>query len=130
MERIQKAALKVILRKDYESYDQALSLIKIDSLNQRRQTMALKFAKNSLKNPNFSKLFPLRKTKHLMRVRNSERYVINPSNTKRYQDSAVPYLQGLLNKDDIEKKQSMKRLFVDECSQKFLNFDNKRQRYI
>ena len=92
--------------------------------------MALKFAENSLKNPNFSKLFPLRKVNHHMKVRNSERYLITPSNTKRYQESAVPYLQGLLNKDCLEKKQSLKRLFNDECSQTILNLDNKKLRYI
>ena len=76
--------------------------------------MALRFAKTSLNNPNFSKLFPLRKVDHLMKVRNSEKYVVNTSNTKRYQESAVPFLQGLLNKDDFEKRQSIKRLFKDE----------------
>ena len=129
LERIQKAATKVILGKDYESYEQALGLIKIDSLNQRRETMALKFAKNSQNDPNFSKLFPLRKVNHHMKVRNKERYLITPSNTKRYQESAVPYLQGLLNKDVFEKKQSLKRLF-NECSQAILNLDKKKQRYI
>ena len=49
-----------------------------------------------------------------MKVRNSEKYVVNTSNTKRYQESAVPYLQGLLNKNDLERRQSLKRLFKDE----------------
>ena len=49
---------------------------------------------------------------------------INSSNTKRYQESAVPYLQGLLNKDHFDKKQRLKNLFKDKCSQKFLNFEN------
>ena len=97
LERVQKAAVKVILGKNYESYEQALGLVKIDSLNQRREKMALKFAKNGLKDLNFSKLFPLRKVNHLMGIRNSEKYLINHSKTKRYQVSAVPYLQGLLN---------------------------------
>ena len=130
LERIQKAAVKVILGKYYESYEQALAIIKVDSLNQRRETMALKFAKKTLKNQNFSKLFPLRKINHHMKVRNSEKYLISPSNTKRYQESAVPYLQGLLNRDNYEKKQRLKNLFKDECSQAFLNFENKKQRYI
>ena len=73
---------------------------------------------------NFSKLFPLRKINHHMKVRNSEKYLISPSHTKRYQDSAVPYLQGLLNKDHFDKKQRLKNLFEDKCSQKFLNFEN------
>ena len=130
LERIQKAAVKVILKRYYQSYEQALGLLKVETLDQRRENMALKFAKNSLKNLNFSKLFPLKKVNHQMKVRNSEKYMINPYKTKRHQQSALPYLQGLLNKDDFEKKQSLKRLFEDDCSQKFLNFENKRKRYI
>ena len=125
LERIQKAAVKVILKNDYESYEQALGLLKIESLDQRRETMALKFAKNSLKNHNFSKLFPLKMANHQMKVRNSEKYVVNTSKTKRYQESAVPYLQGLLNRDYFEERQSFKRLFEDES----LKYDAKKQRY-
>ena len=76
--------------------------------------MALKFAKNSLNDKHFSKLFPLRITKHQMNVRNSEKFHVNSSNTKRYKDSAVPFLQGLLNKENFEKRKSLKRLFKDE----------------
>ena len=53
-------------------------------------------------------------TKHQMNVRNSEKFHVNPSNTKRYKDSAVPFLQGLLNKEIFEKRKSLKRLFKDE----------------
>ena len=86
LERIQKAAVKIILRSDYTNYEQALNILNIESLDQRRETMALKFAKNSLNDKHFSKLFPLRITKHQMNVRNSEKFHVNPSNTKRYVD--------------------------------------------
>ena len=116
MERIQKAAVKIILGKDYSNYEQALNILKIDSLNQRRESMALKFAKNSLNDKNFSKLFPLRMTRHQMNVRNSEKFHVNHSNTKRYKESAVPFLQELLNKETFEKRMSLKRLFKDESA--------------
>ena len=45
-----------------------------------------------------------------MKFRKAEKYFVNPTKTKRLKDSAVPYLQGLLNKDYLEKKQSLKRL--------------------
>ena len=32
----------------------------------------------------------------------------------------MPYLQGLLNRDDQEKKQRLRNLFKDKCSQAFL----------
>ena len=43
-----------------------------------------------------------------MNVRNSEKFHVNSSNTKRYKDSAVPFLQGLLNKETFEKRKSLK----------------------
>ena len=113
LERVQKAAVKVILGKDYVNYEEALSELKLESLNTRRETMALKFVKNSLENKNFSKLFPVKEVKHGMKSRQSEKYVVKFSNTNRHKDSAVPYLQGLLNRDDFERRQNLKRLFLD-----------------
>ena len=106
---MQKAAVKVILKKDYVSYEEALSELKLESLNSRRETMALKFAKKSLENDNFSKLFPLKEKKHGMKSRKGEKYRVNSSNTNRHKGSAVPYLQGLLNKDDFERRKNLKR---------------------
>ena len=45
-----------------------------------------------------------------MSSRMSEKYFVNLSKTCRYRDSAVPYLQRLLNKDDVEKRKNLKRL--------------------
>ena len=39
----------------------------------------LKFAKKSLENVNFSRLFPLREIKHEMKVIMSDKYYFNPS---------------------------------------------------
>ena len=100
----------MILRKDYVNFEEALSELKLESLNSRRETMALKFVKNSLENINFSKLFPLKEVKHGMKSRKSEKYRVNSSNTNRHKGSAVPYLQGLLNKDDFERRKNLKRL--------------------
>ena len=80
--------------------------------------MALKFAKNSLNNPQFSKLFPLRESKHGMIARNSEKYYIKKSNTLRHKVSSVPFLQRLLNKDSLERKLSLKRLFLNNLTKR------------
>ena len=61
--------------------------------------MGLRFAKKSLKDVNFSKLFPLKKINHVMNVRNPLKYQLNKANTERYKKSTIPYLQGLLNKE-------------------------------
>ena len=72
LERVQKAAVKVILGKEYVDYGKALSDLNLESLEKWREGMALKFVKNSLKNTNFAKLFPIRKVKHEMKVKMSE----------------------------------------------------------
>ena len=59
-----------------------------------------------------SKLIWWKKPIHGMKSRKSEKYVVNLSNTKRHKDSAVPYLQGLLNKDDFKRRQHLKRLLI------------------
>ena len=46
LERVQKAALKVILKEDYSNYEDALKQTHMESLHERRETIALRFAKN------------------------------------------------------------------------------------
>ena len=72
--------------------------------------MALKFAKKSLKQESFSKLFPLKTSKHLMEKRSPKKYVVNFTNSERYRQSAVPYLQRLLNMDYSKQKKDLKCL--------------------
>ena len=47
----------------------------------------------------------------------TEKYLVIPSRTKRHKDSAVPYLQNLLNKDHFQRRQTLKKLFSCESSQ-------------
>ena len=102
--------MRVIMGNKYEGYEEALKFMKLDSLRERREKMALKFAKKSLKQDGFSKLFPLNIPKHGMVKRNPAKYVVNKTNTERYKKSTVPYLQRLLNKDYFEQKRDLKCL--------------------
>ena len=72
--------------------------------------MALKFAKKSLKQESFSKLFPLKTSKHLMEKRSPKKYVVKYANSERYRKSAVPYLQRLLNDDYLKQKKDLRNL--------------------
>ena len=45
-----------------------------------------------------------------------EKYLVNSSKTRRYADSAVPFLQRMLNKDDFGKRKNLKRLMDFESS--------------
>ena len=125
LERVQKAALKVILKNDYEDYEKALRLTGLQSLDERREMIALRFVKSSLKNANFSKLFPLKKMKHVMNVRNPMKYQLNKANTERYKKSTIPYLQRLLNKENLKRKAEVYELqtFNNVQRKKMLKMD-------
>ena len=112
LERIQKAALKVILKDRYQSYSDALMTLKIKSLKDRREELCLKFAKSCLKIEKFKKLFPLNKKDHSMLMRNTERFAIEKYGSVRYQESALPYMKRLLNKYHSDKDKLLKVLSV------------------
>ena len=45
IERVQKTALRIILKEDYVDYSSALELTGLESLHERRTQLALNFAK-------------------------------------------------------------------------------------
>ena len=59
IERVQKVALKIILNERYESYDQALEVSGLQTLEQRRTILCKKFAIKCLKNEKTCDMFPL-----------------------------------------------------------------------
>ena len=102
--------MRVILKGEYKDYEDALKLTRIQSLEERREQLSLRFVKKSLKNLTFSKLFPLKNAKHVMSVRNPLKYQINKANTERYKNSAILYLQRLLNREHLKRKADIKEL--------------------
>ena len=76
MERIQRAAVKVITRNSYEDYDKALEWLNMKSLNHRRKEMCLRFAKSCLKNYKVKHFFPLDQINE-KNTRNHETYKVN-----------------------------------------------------
>ena len=50
LERIQKTALKIILSEEYKSYENALNILELEKLDERREILCLQFAKKCLKN--------------------------------------------------------------------------------
>ena len=73
IERIQKVAFIIILRENYESYDQALKIIGLPSLKERR----IIFCKKK---------------------RKPETFCVQIANTGRLQNSTIPYMQCLVSK--------------------------------
>ena len=102
LERIQKCALKIILKDDYKTYENALRLLDLEKLCERRENLCLQFAKKCIKHPKMKDLFPLRKKKHGMITRNQEIFQVEDAHTKRLQDSPVIYMQKMLNQASSE----------------------------
>ena len=60
-------------------------MIKIDSLEKRREKLCLKFAKASLKNEKLIDMFPRKKKGHMMSMGQDERFLIRKAKTERLQ---------------------------------------------
>ena len=102
IERVQKTACHVILGDKYDNYDSALRKIGHESLNTRRIQLCTKFAKKSLRNPNYSNWFCPNKavpqypyTRGNKKAQNKLKPVL--ARTERFENSPLPYLTNLLN---------------------------------
>ena len=85
--------------KKYTSYRNALKELNIDSLEERRESLCIKFAKKCLKVNKLRKMFPKKVIMHEMSKRNFEYFRVNKTLTNRYLNSAIPQMQRILNKD-------------------------------
>ena len=94
IERLQKVALRMILKDDYSSYPEALKFTGLDTLSARRAKLCLNFAKTS-------EMFPLNVTE--VNTRNPDNYFVTQATTDRLARSAIPYMQRLL-KASTKKK--------------------------
>ena len=94
-DRVQKVALRIILNVDYEHYDQALTDTGLQNLHERRVELCTKFATQCVKNEKTCGMFPLNPSP--LDTRNYEKYYVQPATRGRLADSAIPYMQSLLN---------------------------------
>ena len=108
LERVQKAAVRVIMGRQFTNYKKSLQELNLETLEKRRETLCLKFAKNCLKNEKLKDMFPLKKRKHKMKKRNENKYEMKKNRTKRLKMSALPYMRKLLNDENLRKTKFMK----------------------
>ena len=76
LERVQKTALKVTLWDRYKSYKNALNILNLETLSERRDTLCLTFALRSSKHQKMKQMFPLNDKIHNMGTRNPEKYKV------------------------------------------------------
>ena len=97
IERVQKVAIRTILKSFDIEYSDALEKVKLERLDKRREQLCLKFAVQCTKSEKNKDMFPLQPaTNHC--IRRSEKYIVPMALTDRYKNSSIPYMANLLNK--------------------------------
>ena len=92
-----KIALRICLNDDSIHYEEALTKVNLQTLEQRRIELCLNLAKSCTKNPHKKFMFPLNDNPLSIKIRNREKYHVQHANKARLQNSAIPYMQNLLN---------------------------------
>ena len=88
----------------------SINVLDMKSLEDRRQSLCLKFAKKCLEVKKLRKMFPKKLAMHDMSKRNLEYHKVNRTLTKRYLNSAVPQMQRMLNSDKKKKIEILRQL--------------------
>ena len=99
IERVQKAALHIVLGQEYISYKNALKHLNLDSLEKRREKLCLKFGEKAEKHSKFKNWFKLNKPNVNTR-QDQTKYCEMIANKDRYKKSPISYLTTLLNKNN------------------------------
>ena len=99
IERVQRCALRLILGERYSSYEDALYLTNLKTLKERRIELCKNFAKKCIASGK-NDIFPLNKCQK--NTRNNEKYQVTNAHTTRLARSAVPYMQRLLNIENLK----------------------------
>ena len=110
LERVQKSALRIILGDQYINYKNALKILNLQSLEQRREFLCLKFANKCLQVKKFRSMFPRKNQIHNTSKRGNEKFAVRRTFTERHKNSAIPYMQRLLNKVETEKRLIFKQI--------------------
>ena len=97
LERTQKTSSKMVLKEKYKNYNNALRILNLDTLENRRTELTKRFARNGIMNYTLTDLFPINNKKHKMNKRSEEKYQINFANTERLRRASVITMQKLLN---------------------------------
>ena len=97
LERVQKSALKIILKDNYLNYENACDQLGLTDLKTRRAYLFEKFTLQSLNHPHMKEYFTLN-NKNDYSLRNIERFKITQSRCERLKNSAIIQMQYTANK--------------------------------
>ena len=101
IKRVQRSAFYVILGEKYQNYDNALSILGRETLEERRITLCQKFAKKTMRNPRYSNWFcqDYRVPHRTRGCKSKSTFNLKPVHTRtcRFENSPIPYMTNLLN---------------------------------
>ena len=102
LERVQKSAFAIILGRQYNGYQDALTDLHMKSLEERRMDLCIKFAKKSVKSDKYKHWFVKNDKPVVPAVKTRRERIITTfkpvkTRTDRYRDSPLPFLTMLLN---------------------------------
>ena len=100
LERTQKSFAKLVLREKYNNYNDALKILNLDTLENRRKELTKRFAMNGIMSNTLNDLFPRNDPKHKMERRKKEKFKVNFANTERLKNASVITMQNLLNQEN------------------------------
>ena len=92
--------MKIILGPKYQSYKKALDVLDLETLDERRKNLCLKFAQKCAANEKTKHMFPLNIKVHTMETRKGEKFQVQKANTDRLKKCAIIYMQNLLNEQE------------------------------
>ena len=107
IERVQKAALHIILGEDYSSYDDAIKELKVESLSKRRVSICTKFAIKAFRSTKYNTWFCRSETSKYNTRAQKQIFKEATCRTNRYSKSPIPYLTKLLNEHNWTEKELM-----------------------
>ena len=97
LERIQKSALKLILKEKYKNYENACDILNIENLKCRRNLLFEKFTMKNMNHPQFIEYFQEKEYK-TYDFRKPEKYKVTHSKSERFKKSSIIQMQQLANK--------------------------------
>ena len=96
IEGVQKAFMHILLQDKYTTYENALKVTKLKTLEDRRKELCYKFALKASEHKKHTHWFQKQDIKRLTRS-NKLTYTQPFCRTEKYKKSAIPYLTDLLN---------------------------------
>ena len=103
LERVQKVAIRLISKSE-EPYKEKLKELNLETLQERRNKLSVRFADKCVKNPKTKPMFKKNIKEHTMKLRNKEKYHVTHARTVRLQKSSIQVMTKHLNKKHKENE--------------------------